>query len=359
VQGATPRPSAPPPPSTLVQALEERKELEISWPRVEGFMVDVKQRIRCDIDRVKKLTVSSSIEPTEVVIRSQMGWTTGKAGLNTTTGELERLDRERFYAEHRLQKTVFEIARDITEVLAGGKVSMGEQPLVERRIETARLLFPQVLVIVEKYVQRRVTRANNARIEEIALAMYRNLLVERLVVAIEPDTDVGEAPIIARIDRQRPIGSTAGVQFRTTKSTVGTSKSHISHVVLDSTWENMAAYHLELSPHVLSYAKNDRLDFDIEYEWHGKPHKYVPDYLVRVDGGDRAPVMVILEIKGLEDEQDRAKYTAAERWCNAVNNHGGFGRWQYFHTRKPKALAKELEKFHRLAREAMAEDTDA
>jgi hypothetical protein len=42
-----------------------------------------------------------------------------------------------------------------------------------------------------------------------------------------------------------------------------------------------------------------------------------------------------------------------------VSNHGGLGLWKYCETRKPKALAKELEKFHRLAREAMAEDPDA
>lgn len=193
--------------------------------------------------------------------------------------------------------------------------------------------------------------ANNARIEEIALDKYRNVIVERQVIVIEPDSDMGASPIIAHIDQQRPIGSTA-------KPTVGTSKSHISHVVLDSTCENMAAYHLELSPYALSYAKNDRLNFDIDYEWHGKPHKYVPDYLVRVGGGDRAPIMVILEITGFEDEQDRATRTAAIRWCTAVNNHGGFGRWQHFQTKKPTALAKELEKFHHLPREATADDSD-
>jgi type III restriction enzyme len=111
----------------------------------------------------------------------------------------------------------------------------------------------------------------------------------------------------------------------------------------------MAAYHFELSPHVLSYAKNDRLDFEIFYDWRGQVHKYIPDYLVRIDAADREPVMYILEVKGLEDEQDRAKRTAATRWCSAINHHGGFGRWMYCQTRKPGTLRAELEKFHRLA----------
>jgi hypothetical protein len=65
--------------------------------------------------------------------------------------------------------------------------------------------------------------------------------------------------------------------------------------------------------------------------------------------------MVILEIKGLESEQDRAKYQAAVRWCTAVTNHGGFGRRIFAETRKPHALAAELEKFHRIAREQIAQ----
>jgi type III restriction enzyme len=68
-------------------------------------------------------------------------------------------------------------------------------------------------------------------------ARSRDTLVERLVAAIEPDESQGEPPILPCIDLQRPTGSTAGVQFRTTKKTMGTDKSHISHVVLDSNGE--------------------------------------------------------------------------------------------------------------------------
>jgi hypothetical protein len=48
------------------------------------------------------------------------------------------------------------------------------------------------------------------------------------------------------IERFRPVGSTSEVLFRTTRPTVGTTKSHISHVVLDApTWEHSVAYRLE------------------------------------------------------------------------------------------------------------------
>ena len=99
----------------------------------------------------------------------------------------------------------------------------------------------------------------------------------------------GEAPLLPRIEQHRPIGSTADIQFRTTKPTKGTVKSHISHVVLDSqVWEGAAAYHLEQSPYVVSYVKNDRLDFEIMYQWQERTLNYIPDFLVSGRPGERS-----------------------------------------------------------------------
>ena len=247
------------------------------------------------------------------------------------------------------QRTLFEIAREITEVLAGGQVTMGRQPAAPRRLDAARLLFPQVLAVVQAYVEERVALAPGARIEEIGLAQYRDVIVERLLVAIEPDTEAGEQALLPRIDRHRPMGTTAGVQFRTTRKVHGTSKSHISHVVVDSGWEGTAAYHCEASKHVLAYAKNDHLGFEIDYAFQGTPHKYIPDFLVRIDAKDREPIHLLLEIKGLMDEQDRAKQAAAERWCHAVTHHGRYGVWKQVLCTQPQTLRVELEKYHRLA----------
>lgn len=344
VQGENPdKPTRPPPTSTPVQALDERKQLEITWPRVEGFTREIKERIRCNMSKVPALSMRPQIEPTEVVTKNQMGWVVGKTGLHKTTGQQEIMNRDRFYDEHRVQRTKFEIARDITEILAGAATGDRRR---EEPIASGRLLFPQVLAIVDEFVAKRISRSNDTPLEDIALATYRQPIIERLVDAIEPDTDMGEAAILPRIDRLRPIGKSGAVQFRTTKTAIGTEKSHVSHVVLDSKWENEAAYHLERSPHVLAYVKNDHLDFELFYEWRGSTHRYLPDYIVRIGAGAREPVSLILEVKGLEDEQDRAKRNAAERWCKAVNNHGRFGVWAYYQTRKPGELKQLLGKFH-------------
>lgn len=343
VQGTTLRPGLAAPPSTLVQALDERKHLAIEFPRVEGYIVEVRERIRCKIEVIPALHIEPQVEPTAVFVREQMGWAARRPGGGTSVGPGETVTRERFYAEHRLQKTAFGIARDITEVLAGGKVAEGKQPNAARRHEAARLLFPQVLRIVESYLARRISLSPSARIEEVALAKYRDIVVERLLAAIEPDKDAGETALLPRIERHRPLGSTAQVQFRTVRMTQETIKSHISHVVLDSTWESSAAFHLERSPHVLAYAKNERLDFDILYEWLDRPCKYIPDFLVRVDPGDGELATLILEVKGEEKEQDRAKFAKTQKWVRAVNHHGGFGVWDFLIARAPDVVGKSIE----------------
>jgi type III restriction enzyme len=115
-------------------------------------------------------------------------------------------------------------------------------------------------------LEERVVIRGNAPLEEIALLKYRQRIVERLTEAIEPDTETGEPPLLPIVERFRPLGSTSEVLFRTVRPTVGTTKSHISHVVLDAAkWEHSVAFQLERLPEVVSYARNDHLDFEIPY----------------------------------------------------------------------------------------------
>lgn len=62
---------------------------------------------------------------------------------------------------------------------------------------------------------------------------------------------------------------------------------------------------------VEAYVKNNHLDFTIPYDFEGVRRNYLPDYLIRLREADGAELNVILEVKGYEDEQDRAKETAA------------------------------------------------
>ena len=69
---------------------------------------------------------------------------------------------------------------------------------------------------------------------------------------------------------------------------------------------------------MLCYARNDGLGLTIPYEWYNVDRSYEPDYLVRlapsVEGSPS--LTVVLEIKGLLTEEDKAKHEAARRWVS-------------------------------------------
>ena len=63
--------------STLVRALPERKHLEITFPRVEGYVVDVRSRIRLNLKDIPYLEIGGS-EPREVTVKPAVGYRIGR-----------------------------------------------------------------------------------------------------------------------------------------------------------------------------------------------------------------------------------------------------------------------------------------
>lgn len=197
-----------------------------------------------------------------------------------------------------------------------------------------------------QYLEERVVAVDDSTpLEEIALLKYKQRIIERLTEALEPDTESGEPPILPVVERFRPVGSTAEVLFRTVRPTVGTTKSHISHVVLDApTWEHSIAYQLERMPEVVAYARNDHLDFTIPYVWQGVRHEYRPDYLIRWRLENGQEIKIVLEVKGFETEQDQAKEAGARRWVRAINHHGQFGKWAFVVCKDPRWLHESIRR---------------
>ena len=100
--------------------------------------------------------------------------------------------------------------------------------------------------------------------------------------------------------------------------------------MLDSNWEQPLAQTLEAHPRVRSYAKNQALGFEIPYLYSGVARRYLPDFLVRLDDGGDEPLNLVLEVKGIKDESDKAKaQTTRDLWVPSVNALGGFGRWAF------------------------------
>lgn len=68
--------------------------------------------------------------------------------------------------------------------------------------------------------------------------------------------------------------------------------------------------------------------------------RFRPDFLVRLANG----ATLVLEVKGKDTPQDRAKRASLEEWIAAVNEHGGFGRWSWAVSFSPSDLKAILTK---------------
>ena len=133
-------------------------------------------------------------------------------------------------------------------------------------------------------------------------------------------------------DRDRPIRSTGDMTtWYTGKPCAHTARSHINACVYDSTWEASESFELDHNPAVDAWVKNDHLGFEVLYVFRGVVRKYRPDFLIRLKSGD----VLVLETKGIDDDQNRTKRQFLGEWTNAVNQHGGFGRWDVGRIQRP------------------------
>ena len=102
-------------------------------------------------------------------------------------------------------------------------------------------------------------------------------------------------------------------------------RSHVNFCVYDSTWEASEAFAIDHDPRVEAWVKNDHLGFEVLYVYKGVVRKYRPDFLIRLTNGR----MLVLEVKGEDDQQNHTKRRFLDEWCRAVNEQGGFGTWSW------------------------------
>ncbi|MHB8764928.1 MAG: hypothetical protein ACYDA8_11425 [Deferrisomatales bacterium] len=159
------------------------------------------------------------------------------------------------------------------------------------------------------------------------------------------DVDEGEAPELPLLEGTRGPGSTAEVDFWTSRDVREAARSHVNVVAADTKrWEQSAGYYLDTHPAVVAFVKNAGLGLGIPYLWNGEQHEYVPDFVVRLAGSTER--YLLLETKGY-DPLKEVKRAAAERWCAAVNAHRGFGAWGYRVADKTEAVPGIVEAYGR------------
>ncbi|MFY9345990.1 MAG: type III restriction endonuclease subunit R [Planctomycetota bacterium] len=309
-------PEKNPQPRHHVVALPERAALAIRFPRVEGYRQAIKNRVTIEWDAIATLLLDASRVPPEVQMKATLPANSGRPTLHGP-GRLDTADLQAWRAGKRIQQLSFEMARELVRMYR-------ENPDCTVPVH---VLFPQVQRLVDRYLRERVLPSQGTALVDAFLAPYYGYVLERLIEAIKPDSRGGETPELPVYEQNREPGSTAEVDFWTSKDARPVVKSHLNAVVADTKkWEQQAAYVLDTSQHVLAFAKNDHLGFAIPYLHDGQPHDYVPDFLVRLAGKD-APTL-ILETKGY-DPLRQIKQQAAQRWVAAVTADGRHGRWAY------------------------------
>jgi type III restriction enzyme len=305
-----------------VHALPGRAAFEIRFPRVDGYTQAVRNRVSVDWASVAPLDLEPGKIPPEVEVKGLNVNNKGRLSLSGP-GKVDAVGLEEFRSGRRLQELVFDLAGALArDYLAQSQCTV-----------PAHQLFPQLARIVERYVAEKVRVHPPADIKDLFLAPYYGWLVEHLVEAIRPDVSQGEVPEVPRYEGSRGPGSTAEVDFWTSREVREVLKCHLNYAVADTAaWEQSAAYLIDRHPAVEAFVKNAGLGFAIRYLYNDEMHDYMPDFIVRLKSDP--PSHLILEVKGYDPLED-VKRAAAERWVAAVNADGTKGRWSYAIAKKP------------------------
>lgn len=325
-QGGAPR---PPVKTWRVRALPERADLEIRFPRVEGFSYELSSVVRVDWNKVPLIDIDPTQIPPEVEMKAGLPTNQGRPTLYGP-GKLDKASLAAFRAGRRVQTLVAQAARELVR-------SYQEQPNAAHVPVHPVALYPQFAQIISHFLSTKVHAHAPSEAADVFLAPYYGLMMERLLTNLLPAEDAREQ---VRLERHRGPGSTGDVDYATRKEPFAVLKSHVNYVVPDSQWERVAAYALDNHPGVKSFVKNSGLGFAIPYIHAGQGHDYLPDFIVRLACTEAR--YLIVETKG-HDDRLAEKQTAAARWIAAINADGRFGNWYWLLLRDKARIAEAIQ----------------
>ncbi len=289
----------------------ERDALEIRFPRVAGYRVELpEERLTAHF------TEDSIFELTPAVVGPSVTRNAGIIGedvdLNLVhTGDLRR-STLLFHLTQRLLVTKW---RD-----------PGEEPKLH--------LFGQLKRIAKEWLDTCLVCKGDTYPAQLMYQALADIACGRITDAITR-AELGKRPIVAVLDPYNPVGSTAHVNFNTSKTdrweTLGPPpKCQLNWVILDSDWEAEFCRVAEAHPKVLAYVKNHNLGLEVPYRYGSENRRYRPDFIVQVDDGNADPLNLIVEIKGYRGEDAKEKKSTMDTyWVPGVNHLGNHGRWAF------------------------------
>lgn len=305
-------PPQPPRETIHVRAVRpERDHLEIRFPRVVGYRVELpEERLEAEFneDSVLELT-PDLVGATE----------TKNSGIIGDTADLSLVHT----ADVRPSQVLYELASHL--ILTRWRDPEGDPKLY---------LFGQLKRITRQWLDGYLVCRGSTYPAQLKYKMLADMACERINAGITRRF-IGERPITIVPDPYNPTGSTAHVNFNTSKTDrweTDARRCHINWVILDSDWEAEFCRVVESHPRVRAYVKNHNLGLEVPYRYGSEMRTYRPDFIVLVDDGHGEDDLLhlIVEIKGYRREDAKEKKTTMETyWVPGVNHIGQYGRWAF------------------------------
>ena len=295
------------PPRTEVatlRALSDRIDLEISFPQLIGYRVDVPRGvIKADFSGTPSFRLDLTVNPVETVL-----------------GNAFSAERQRLTLDDVLRKRDQEVIYWVTQQLISGYFrDDAGRPMLE--------CFGDLKDIVTRWYVTKVDLVGetDSRYKRLLHYIPPKGIIESIKLGIDAAViEEGferQARIVPLFNRYNREGSTRFVFGHTSKPTYVTKKSHVNLVVADTeSWEQIAAKTLEQLPEVEAYVKNAFLGFEVPYvDKQGKERRYQPDFIARIKTPDDERFNLIIEITGFSQDKAEKRYYLTERWLPAVN----------------------------------------
>ena len=314
-----------------VWAQPDRGHCRITFPRVVGYRYEIgDQNLAAEFDAESRLVLSNADLPTYTEVEGITG-----------AQEVHTLDDLRTV---RRSSVAFKLADELVLRFRDDPDDNGVRGI-------RPWLFPRLLSIVRDWMgdPRQLVLTDGVFAQLLMIGALREQAVERIYNAIV--STPGPEPRLSAILREvEAVGSTDEVDFMTAKTLWPTkagegTKCHVNAVTLDSRWEQTVAQRLEQMPAVKAYVKNQGMGFEIPYAIEGKQHRYMPDFVARIDDGHGPGDLLnlLIEVTGMRGRPKEAKVdTARDLWCPAVTNLGSFGRWKLVEVTDPANVISEL-----------------
>ncbi len=305
-------PPQPPRETVQVKAMRpERDALEIRFPRVEGYRIDLpEERLTANFNADSVLELSPDLVGPSI---------TRNSGI---IGEGVDLSLQHL-GDIRPSTLVFHITQ---RLLTTKWRDPGGEPKL--------YLFGQLKRITKQWLDTCLVCKGATYPAQLMYQELADMACNRITAAITRQF-LGQRPIKPLLDPYNPTGSTRYVRFNTSKPARWETSSkycHINWVVLDSDWEGEFCRVVESHNKVIAYVKNQNLGLEVPYLYGSEMRKYIPDFIVLVDDGHGPsdPLHLVVEIKGYRREDAKEKKSTMETyWVPGVNHLGTYGRWAF------------------------------